>query len=195
MKGKLLFILFSIFLTANAVLAQSSVKTITNSDLEKFRQERLQGEKELRENYRELGFLSPEEQAKQDEQDAIERSELAERLRQERLERDAIEQEAQADSQYVVETQYYDSGAYYNSGYYRPYIYSSGYPNFYYYPNNSFRRVKRGNNWFRELRGTRRGGNYYPPIRIYPSERGSQINTRNRNHNRNSRPIRSRRNH
>jgi hypothetical protein len=186
MKRKILFVLFSVFLTANVVLAQSPVKTITNADLEKFRQERLQGEKELRENYRELGFLSPEEQAKQDEQDAIERSELAERLSQERLERE------QADSQYIVETQYYDSGAYYTPGYYRPYIYSSGYP---YYPNNNYRRVKRGNNWFRELRGTRRGGNYYPPIRIYLNERGSQFNNRNRNPSIYSRPVHNRRNH
>lgn len=193
MKGKALFILFSIFLTATVVLAQTSTKTITNADLEKYRQERLQGEKELRENYRELGFLSPEEQAKQDEQDAIERSELAESLRQERLEREAITSQAQAKSQYIVETQFYDKGAFYSPGYYRPYIYSNGYLN--YYPNNRSRIFKRGNNWFRELRGTRRGGNYYSPIRIYPSERGSQINTRNRNHNRNSRPIRTRRNH
>ena len=42
-------------------LGISQTRTITNADLEKYKQKRLAAEKELRENYRELGFPSPEE--------------------------------------------------------------------------------------------------------------------------------------
>ena len=66
---------------------------ITNADLEKFRAKRLAAEKELRENYARLGFLSPEELAKQAEKESKERTELVDKLRADRLERERVDVE------------------------------------------------------------------------------------------------------
>ena len=66
MKKRLLFVLCSIFVAANLTAAQT--KTVTNSDLEKYRQKRLQAERDYRENYAKLGFPSPEELERQIEQ-------------------------------------------------------------------------------------------------------------------------------
>lgn len=78
MKKRLLFILCSIFVAANLTVAQT--KTVTNSDLEKHRQKRLEAERDYRENYSKLGFPSPEELEKQIEQSRAEREELSKRL-------------------------------------------------------------------------------------------------------------------
>lgn len=82
MKKRLLFILCSIFVGANLTIAQT--KTVTNSDLEKHRQKRLQAEREYRENYARLGFPSPEELDRQIEQSRVERAELARQFEAER---------------------------------------------------------------------------------------------------------------
>jgi hypothetical protein len=66
---------------------------ITNADLEKFRAKRMAAEKELRENYAKLGFPSPEELAKQAEKEAKERTELVDKLRADRLERERVDVE------------------------------------------------------------------------------------------------------
>jgi hypothetical protein len=76
-----------------AVSAQT--KTITNRDLEKFRQKRLQSERDYRENYVKLGFPSPEELDRRHEQTRKERAELAERIRRENLEREKMQSEAE----------------------------------------------------------------------------------------------------
>ena len=78
MKKRLWFILCLIFVAANLAVAQT--KTVTNADLEKHRQKRLQAEKEYRENYSKLGFPSPEELEKQNEKSRIEREQLSQRL-------------------------------------------------------------------------------------------------------------------
>ena len=65
MKRKVLFILCSIFITVSFASAQSAKRTVTNTDLEKFKQKRLNAERDLRENYEKLGFPSPEELEKQ----------------------------------------------------------------------------------------------------------------------------------
>lgn len=83
MKKRLLFIL-CLALTVSA-FAQN--KTITNSDLEKYRQKRLQAERDYAENYERLGFPSPSELQKQNEQSRRELSELSERLEQEQIQR------------------------------------------------------------------------------------------------------------
>ena len=84
MKKRLLFILGLSFITANSALAQT--KTITNADLEKFRQKRLQAEREYNQNYEKLGFPSPEELKRQREQSRIEAEETIARQKEERLE-------------------------------------------------------------------------------------------------------------
>lgn len=197
LKRKMLFILFSITLLSSGVVFAQTAKTITNADLEKYRQERLQAEKELRENYAELGFLSPEEQAEQDRLDAEERSELSQRLRQERLEREEIALQAQIEANNAAQDQivYVDGGTNYSQRYYQPYFY--GYPYLINgrFNHRRFKRFKRGNKWFLQLRGTYRGGNFYPPIRIYPSERGINRLDRRRHGNfkGNRLPVRTRR--
>jgi hypothetical protein len=91
MKVRSLFILSSMLSLLSAVSAQT--KQVTNADLEKYRHQRLEAEKELRENYAKLGFPSPEELERQNAQDAKEREDLAVRLRQQRLEREMVEAE------------------------------------------------------------------------------------------------------
>lgn len=65
------------------VFAQT--KTVTNADLEKFRQQRLKAEKDLRERYAEMGFPSPEEREEQNARRQAELEEYSAQLREERL--------------------------------------------------------------------------------------------------------------
>lgn len=126
MKGRILLLLCLSLLTALSAFAQT--KTVTNFDLEKFRDQRLLAEKDLRENYLKLGFPSPEELERQREKDRIERETLSARLTKERYERERIEAEqtrANNEINYrrLVETERYSN---YSSGY-NGIIYSGGY--------------------------------------------------------------------
>ncbi|MDQ6789017.1 MAG: hypothetical protein M3033_19615 [Acidobacteriota bacterium] len=78
MKKRLLFILCLFSLTTGAAVAQT--KNVTNADLEKFRQKRLQSEKEYREKYSKLGFPSPEELEKQNVESRRSLSELSQKI-------------------------------------------------------------------------------------------------------------------
>lgn len=190
MKRKMLFVLFSISLGASGAFAQTQTRTITNADLEKFREQRMAAEKELRENYRELGFASPEERARQAERAAAERAELAARLREERAQREEIERMTAAESQPPVSDGliiYPSGGSYYlsNRG---GYFYSFGYPNYYrgkryrrggYYP-YYHRRPFKGSSRFR--RGG--AGIFFPSATRYLNWRRQQFNrTRDRINN------------
>lgn len=89
MKRSLLFFVVLLSGTvASSVAGQT--KTVTNSDLEKFRQERLKAEKDYAENYAKWGFPSPDELEKQRVQSAIELSETSARLRAARLEQERL---------------------------------------------------------------------------------------------------------
>ena len=77
-------------------LAAAQSATVTNADLEKYRQKRLAAERDLRENYARLGFPSPEELERRNAESARQREELAARLERERLERERIEAEYRA---------------------------------------------------------------------------------------------------
>lgn len=59
MKRQAIFVLALVFGISSFAFAQT--KTITNTSLEKYRQKRLQAEYDLRTNYAELGFPSPDE--------------------------------------------------------------------------------------------------------------------------------------
>ncbi len=96
---KRLFIFCLIFGLGNTAFGQ--IKTITNADLEKFRQKRLAVEREYLENYERLGLPSPAELERQREQSNRERSELAARLEREQLERDEL---AQSRSLYIIQS-------------------------------------------------------------------------------------------
>ena len=78
-----------------AGFANAQDKTVTNADLEKFKQKRLQAEQDLKQYYARLG-LSEEDVAKQEAAEAKEREELSARLRASRLEQERIEAEARA---------------------------------------------------------------------------------------------------
>lgn len=88
--------LFVIAATVAAAAAGSAqTRTVTNADLAKYREARIAAERELRENYRELGFPSPEELERRSVESARQLSELAAKLRTERLaeESAAVERE------------------------------------------------------------------------------------------------------
>ncbi|MBC7798227.1 MAG: hypothetical protein H7Z37_15250, partial [Pyrinomonadaceae bacterium] len=106
MKKRLWFILIFSFIAAASASAQN--RTVTNEDLEKFRQKRLSAERDLRENYERLGFPSPEELEKQIEQSRVERTELSARLRAENLERERITLERQI-AEYEARNNIYQS--------------------------------------------------------------------------------------
>ncbi len=61
MKSKIWLSLGLILVLSGIVVAQTAKKTVTNDDLEKFRQKREQAEADYRANYKKLGMPSPEE--------------------------------------------------------------------------------------------------------------------------------------
>src|SRR5688572_14270244 len=83
-----LLLLSLVLMAAPAVFGQA--RTVDNFTLDKFKQQRLAAEKDLRENYAELGFPSPEELERRRQEDEDEKSELLDKLREERLERERI---------------------------------------------------------------------------------------------------------
>jgi hypothetical protein len=101
MKRQILLLVSLIFSVAAINFAQT--KTVTNSDLEKFRQKRLEAERDYRENYAKLGFPSPQELEKQIAEDRRRLEELSARLQSERLERESLD--AQNAQIYSLETQ------------------------------------------------------------------------------------------
>lgn len=114
-----LHIIFAIGVVLSAGIAVSAqTKTVTNLDLEKYKTARLLAEKDLRENYAKMGFPSPEELARQQDEDEKARIVLLDKLRAERLERERIEAENRrisaasytAQPQIIVESQ--DSSGY-----------------------------------------------------------------------------------
>jgi hypothetical protein len=128
MKKSYLFFLCFIVGLANAAFAQAT-KTVTNADLEKFRQERVRAEEDWRVNYRKLGFASPEELQKIRAQRQTELEQLAIRLREEELQKQIAEAQWQnavrAQNGYVIVrtegSQYYSNGFYTSGFYYQPY--------------------------------------------------------------------------
>lgn len=66
MRERILLILSLILISSGFAAAQTAKRTITNADLEKFRQKRVQAEADYRANYEKLGMPSPEEIAKQE---------------------------------------------------------------------------------------------------------------------------------
>lgn len=121
----------------------TQTKSVTNADLEKFRQKRLQAEKDYRENYARLGFPSPEELERQDEKSRVERDVLAVRLRGERIQREQIDAARAEAARYSEQSGYFYSPVT-SPGYYY------GYPNTIYFG----------------LRFSRRGHHYNYPISV-----------------------------
>ena len=84
----LFIVVFSMALVAEG---QRAARTVTNADLAKFRDRRIAAEQEYRDNYERLGMPSPEELNAMRERDMDARLDLAEQLRQARLEKERLE--------------------------------------------------------------------------------------------------------
>ncbi|MEO5857480.1 MAG: hypothetical protein ABIR33_00880 [Pyrinomonadaceae bacterium] len=91
MKQRVLF--FLCVLVGCVGFAAAQGKTVTNADLEKFKQKRMQADQELKQYYAKLG-LSEEDVAKQEAANAKDRAELSARLRALRLEEERLQSEA-----------------------------------------------------------------------------------------------------
>ncbi|REJ77871.1 MAG: hypothetical protein DWQ47_16045 [Acidobacteria bacterium] len=135
---------------ALAIVVSGQTKTVTNADLEKYREKRIEAEKDLNENYEELGFSSPEERQHRIEESRRQRAELVRDLR----ERDRL----QAEHDYAAAQAARDQAVFpypnpnfvdYGGRYAPSYLYYR-----FYYPN----RYKRYNRGF-----TRYGNRRYEP--------------------------------
>jgi hypothetical protein len=100
-----LFVFCLIVGSSLAVFSQG--KSVTNLDLDKYKQDRLKAETELRENYAKLGFSSPEARERRNAESAKAAAELSAKLRAERLERERIE--AERDANEALAAAYYRS--------------------------------------------------------------------------------------
>ncbi len=131
MKMRFFFVV-SVILAAS-IAAAAQVKTVTNSDLIKYRLERVMAEKELRENFAKLGFSSPAELARRNAESAKETQELSTKLRSERLIREQaaaeIERQRAEQARYAayIKTQTYSRPVEYNYWNYSGYGYGYGY--------------------------------------------------------------------
>ena len=90
MTRRSIFVLCFVMLLSGFAAAQG--KVVTNADLEKFRQKREAGERNLKAYYAKNGMTAADV-AKQEAEDAEAREQLSARLRSERLEREWLEQE------------------------------------------------------------------------------------------------------
>ena len=68
-------------------------RTVTNADLEGYRQRRVAGEQELEQNYSRWGFGSPEEQRRRQIESTQQLIALSQELKEQRLERERMELE------------------------------------------------------------------------------------------------------
>lgn len=142
MSQRSLFILCLIAFMCS--LAYSQARSVTNADLEKYKERRLKAEREYRENYARLGFPSPEELNRRREQSGKETEELSAKLRAERLEREKLElQQWESERQAAAQANSYRQS--YNQVYYDPYSgYYSGYGTSYYGGSGGFYGRRRG---------------------------------------------------
>ena len=97
---KILFFVCVLMSAATIVSAQS--KLVTNDDLSKYRIIRVKGETELRENYVKLGFSSPEERARRNDESLKALANASARIRAERASRERIDKERRAVEYYVA---------------------------------------------------------------------------------------------
>lgn len=124
------FLVFSFILTAT-IAAFAQTKTITNADLEKYKQQRLAAERDYRENYERLGFPSPEELARRNAESQRELSEYSARLRQERLAEEYTNSLQNQTAYSSSANEYYPQTS--RTNYFGYYPQSFGYSNYHYF--------------------------------------------------------------
>lgn len=174
-----IFVLCLLTLFSGFALGQA--KTVTNADLEKFRQKREAGERSLRAHYAKQG-LTPADVAKREAADAEAREALSARLRADRLERERLEQERMEREMappqvnvYVPQQERNGTGYFGYENQYNPYFPS--YPNYYPYGYPRNRRYETtGPRW----RATPMGVIIESPGTVQQSPRPSTYPWRNR---------------
>lgn len=125
MKHRSLFVFCLMIATAGLAAAQAV--SVTNADLESYKQARLKAEREYRENYARMGFPSPEELDRRREKSRAETEQLSAKLRTERLERERLDAErerfeAEARANAAANQTYLGTGFDYGfPGYYDPF--------------------------------------------------------------------------
>ncbi|HTK37947.1 MAG TPA: hypothetical protein VL325_05600 [Pyrinomonadaceae bacterium] len=117
-------IIFSLVCLGLAGVVSAQTHTVTNLDLEKYRQQRLQADRDYRENYERLGMPSPNEIEKRLAEKRAEMDRLSDRFRDERLETERVAAEQQAAAEVTagtaVDSNYYvpqNDGWYYSTGF------------------------------------------------------------------------------
>jgi hypothetical protein len=136
----------------------SQKRTVTNADLEAYKQKRLQAEQDYRENYARLGFPSPEELDRRREESLKRSEELSAKLRSERLERERLEAARRAMTQSsVVYPSYYPYGydnTIYSGAWFNPYSFGRRH----FFPGGRFPGSR-----FPVQAGYFAGGQFWPP--------------------------------
>lgn len=144
--------------TVGSTLGQT--RTVTNKDLEKFKQKRLAAERDYRENYAKWGFPSPEELEREREESVAERQRLSAQLRQNRLELERAEAERAFAQR--------EAAMAYSTGFSQPYYYPyagtyiySGIPYGFYGTGFGYYGRKRGFDPWRQWRSPRPRSPFY----------------------------------
>jgi hypothetical protein len=176
-------------LMALVTVGVAQVPTVDNFTLEKYQKQRIAAQRDYQENYARMGFPSPEELDRQREADMSARLQLADQLRQARLEEQRIDiqrrgLELQAASMEDARQQASEAAAYYGGqqpGYVEGYGsgYGGYYPNSYgaggYYNNGRFGNGRLGR--YRDPYGFNGvwpvlGGYRATPVGAYPTNSG-----------------------
>ncbi|HLA94735.1 MAG TPA: hypothetical protein VK612_03365 [Pyrinomonadaceae bacterium] len=120
MRQRALFILCGIIGLAGFMIGQA--RTVTNADLDKYKQQRLNAEKGLQDYYAKIGVTQAELQKREAEETKA-REELSLRLRTQRLERERAEAELRASEMSAPQFNVFNPQA------------QNGYPGYIYYGN------------------------------------------------------------
>jgi len=123
MKARI--IIFSLVCLGLAGVVSAQTRTVTNMDLEKYRQQRIQADRDYQENYERLGMPSPEEIDRRMEEKHAAMEQLSDKFRTERLESERIAAEQQQAAAVIsagtsVDSNYYvpqNDGWYYSTGF------------------------------------------------------------------------------
>lgn len=177
-------------LLALATIGVAQVPTIDNFTLEKFQKQRLAAERDYRANYAQMGFPSPEELDRQRDEDLAARIQIADQLRQARLEGEKIElerrsldlQQAALEERQLAREAEYAAYAYNsNAGYQGYYGGTGGYGGYYSDPYYGYNGRRYGSRWGRYDRRYGFGLNGLWPVLggyratavgVYPSNSG-----------------------
>jgi len=94
------------FSFAAVALGQVAMRTVTNADLDRFAQQRIEADRQYRETYASRGMLSPEELRARNDERIRDTIELGNQLRSDELERLRIALEAEAQELQAQEMRY-----------------------------------------------------------------------------------------